>query len=103
MNQMRHLDVIDLIAITIVEDELGNQLEQETSRQVFANSYGISASEFYEASNEGLKPSKAFEIYAFEYQNEQKFRHDGVEYTIIRTQTKGDKTRLTGEKVLGNG
>jgi SPP1 family predicted phage head-tail adaptor len=100
---VRHHDVIDLITVVIVEDELGNQLEEESYRQVFANSYGISSSEFYEASNQGLKPEKSFEIYTIEYQDESKFRYNGVKYNIIRTQTRGDKTRLTGEKVIGDG
>ena len=99
---MRHHEVIQLIAVTIVEDELGNQLEQEISRQVFANEFSVSASEFYEASNQGLKPSKQFEIYTFEYENEPKFIYNEVKYTIVRTQTKGDKIRLTGEKVIGD-
>lgn len=99
---MRHHDVINLITVTIVEDELGNQLEQETTRQVFANEFSVSSSEFYDANNQGLKPEKVFEMYSFEYQDEPKFQHEGIEYTIIRTQTKGEKIRLTGEKVIGN-
>lgn len=100
---MRHHDVIDLISVTIIEDELGNQIEQEVSRQVFANQFGISTTEFYEAGAQGLKPEKAFELYAFEYQNEPKFKHNNIEYKIIRTQTRGEKIRLTGEKVIGDG
>lgn len=99
---MRHHDVIQLIAVAIVEDELGNQLEEETLRQVFANEFSISSNEFYDASNQGLKPSKQFEIYSFEYENEPKFLHNGIKYSIIRTQTKGEKIRLTGEKVIGD-
>lgn len=99
---MRYNDVIELLSVTIVEDELGNQIEQEIPRQVFANEFGIGSSEFYEAGMQGLKPEKAFELYAFEYQDEPKFKHNGIEYRIIRTQTKGEKIRLTGERVIGN-
>lgn len=99
---MRHHDIIDLISVTIVEDELGNQIEQESSRQVFANQFEISTSEYYQAASQGLKAEKRFEIYTFEYQNESKFRYEGIEYQIIRTQIKGEKIRLTGEKVIGN-
>lgn len=93
---MRHKDVIELVSIEIVEDELGNQTEQPACRQIFANEFDISATEFYEAGAQGLKPEKRFEIYDFEYQGETKFRYNGIVYDIIRTQTKGEKIRLTG-------
>jgi SPP1 family predicted phage head-tail adaptor len=100
---MRHHDVIELLSVSIVADDLGNQIQQETSRQVFANEFDISSAEFYQAGVQGLKPEKRFEIYSFEYRNESKFRYDGVVYRIIRTQQKGEKIRLTGEKVIANG
>ena len=101
--KMRHKDVIQLVAVTIVEDELGNQIEQETMRQVFANEFSISDRDFYNAGIQGLRPEKRFEIYVFEYQNEPKFIHNGIKYRIIRTETRGEKIRLTGEKVIGDG
>ncbi len=93
---MRHKDVISLVGIEIIEDDLGNQIEQETLREVFANEFDITATEYYEAGAQGLKAEKRFEIYGFEYQGETKFKYDGEEYDIIRTQTKGEKIRLTG-------
>ncbi|MCK0471396.1 phage head closure protein [Halalkalibacter sp. APA_J-10(15)] len=98
---MRHKDVIELLSITIVEDDLNNQIEQEVPRPVFANEFDIGATEYYSAGAQGLKPEKRFEIYAFEYRGETKFKYNGNEYTIIRTQTKGEKIRLTGEKKNG--
>lgn len=100
---MRHKEVIELLSVTIIEDELGNQIEQETARQVFANEFSISDRDFYSAGVQGLKPEKRFEIYSFEYQDEQKFRYNSNKYRIIRTETKGEKIRLTGEKVVGDG
>lgn len=100
---MRHKDVIELLAVTITEDELGNQIEQEAARQVYANEFTISDRDFYTAGVQGLKPEKRFEIYRFDYQNEPKFKHNGIKYKIIRTETRGEKIRLTGEKVVGDG
>lgn len=100
---MRHKEVIELLSVTVTEDELGNQIEQETARQVFANEFSIRDRDFYSAGVQGLKPEKRFEIYVFEYQNEPKFIHNGIKYRIIRTETKGEKIRLTGEKVIGDG
>jgi|SRR5690606_25177694 len=100
---MRHKEVIELLSVTVTEDELGNQIEKETARQVFANEFSISDRDFYAAAVQGLKPEKRFEIYAFEYQNEPKFRHNGIKYQIIRTESKGEKIRISGERVIGDG
>lgn len=93
---MRHKDIIYLIGVTITEDELGNQIDSETEREVFANEFDISATEYYDAGVQGLKPEKRFEIYGFEYNDETKFRYGNKVYDILRTQTKGEKIRLTG-------
>lgn len=100
---MRHKDVIFLISTRIEEDEIGNQIPVESERQVFVNEMSVGQSEFYNAAAKGLRPQKMFEIYSFEYFDESKLRHNGIEYNIIRVQGKGEKTRLTCEKVIGNG
>jgi len=100
---MRHHDVISLISIKYEEDEIGNQIPVETERQVFANEFSVSSSEFYNASVAGLKPTRAFEIYSFEYQGEGKLKHEGTKYQIIRTEKRGEKMRLTCERDVGNG
>lgn len=99
---MRHKDVIYLISIESVEDEIGNSIDTEIKRKVFANKFYINQSEFYNAQVAGLKPSQQFEIYSFEYQNESRLEHEGTKYSIIRAEERGDKTRITCEKVLGN-
>lgn len=99
---MRYKEVINLLSVTIVEDDLGNQRQEETPRQVFANQWGVSTSEYYGASSQGLKPEKRFEIHSFEYQGESKLSHEGIEYRIIRTEVSGEKIRISCEKVIGN-
>jgi hypothetical protein len=99
---MRYKEVINLLSVTIVEDELGNQRQEEVPRQVFANQWGVSTNEYYEAASQGLKPEKRFEIHTFEYQGESKLSHEGIEYRIIRTEELGEKLRITCEKVIGN-
>ena len=100
---MRHNTVVFLIAVTIIEDELGNQIEQETERKVFANEMTVSQGEYYNAASAGLRPQKMFEVYTFEYQGEEKLRYNSVKYQIIRTETRGEKTRIICEKVIGDG
>lgn len=100
---MRHNDVIELIHVDTTYDDIGNPVEVETERMVYANPFEVSSSEFYEASAQGLKPEKEFEIYSFEYQGETKLRHGEQKYHVIRTSTRGEKTRIVCEKVIGNG
>lgn len=100
---MRHKEVIYLVSVAIVEDEIGNQIEVPTERQVFANEFSVSSSEFYNAALTGLRLAKQFEIYSFEYQGEEKLKHNGITYHIIRTETRGEKTRLSCERVAADG
>lgn len=100
---MRHNQVIYLQSVTVTEDEIGNQVETVTERMVFANEIAVTAEEFYNAGQAGLRPTKRFEIYAFEYQGEERLKHDGTVYRIIRTETRGEKTRITCEKVIADG
>lgn len=100
---MRHNQVIYLISAIITEDEIGNQIETLTERKVYANEFFISSSEFYNAAQTGLRPGKMFEVYSFEYVGESRLKHNGTTYRIIRTEARGEKTRLTCERVAADG
>ena len=100
---MRHNQVIYLQSVTIEEDEIGNQKEVVTERMVFANELSVSSQEFYNAAVTGLRPTKRFEIYSFEYQDEDRLKHDGDVYRVIRTEKRGEKTRITCERVTADG
>ncbi|OUM85691.1 MAG: hypothetical protein BAA01_09490 [Bacillus thermozeamaize] len=99
---MRHDQVIYLLSVTVEEDEIGNQIETITERMVFANELAVTSEEFYNAAATGLRPAKRFEVYSFEYQGEDRLRHDSVVYRIIRAETRGEKTRITCEKVVAD-
>ncbi|WP_062513945.1 phage head closure protein [Halobacillus sp. KGW1] len=98
---MRHNEVIYLIGSTVEYDELGNPVETSIERKVYANQLGVGQEEFYNALAQGLKPSKQFEVYSFEYDEEDRIKFEGVIYQVTRTQQKGDKVRLTCEKDVG--
>jgi SPP1 family predicted phage head-tail adaptor len=84
-------DVINLVAVTTGENSMGDVIETETTRQVFANKKSIRQSEFYQAAATGLKPELMFEIRSIEYAEEQKLQYNGKTYTIIRTYSKNDE------------
>lgn len=100
---MRHNQIIKLITVTVTEDSIGNQVALTTERTVYANEFYVNQSEFYNASVAGLKPEKQFELYSYEYQGEPKLKHDTDTYNIIRTEKRGDKIRLTCERILADG
>lgn len=99
---MRHNQIIKLITVTVTEDAIGNQIASTTERTVYANEFYVNQSEFYNASVAGLKPEKQFELYSYEYQGESKLKHDTDTYNIIRTEKRGDKIRLTCERILAD-
>jgi len=100
---LRHNQVISLIGVAITQDDIGNQLVAPVERQVFANEYAVSSREYYNAALTGLRPAKEFEVYSFEYAGQERLKHEAVVYRIIRTETRGEKTRLTCERVTADG
>lgn len=100
---MRHDQVIYLLSVTTTQDEIGNQIEDVVERMVFANELAVTSEEFYNAAATGLRPAKRFEIHSFEYHGEDRLKHEGVVYRIIRTEKRGEKIRLTCERVAADG
>jgi SPP1 family predicted phage head-tail adaptor len=98
---MRHKDIVTLITVTYTTDALGNQVADESKKEIFANMFTVSATEFYNAALTGLRPSLMFEIYSFEYAGQTRLEYEGKKYNIIRVTTAGEKTRLVCEEVAG--
>lgn len=98
---MRYKDVIKLITVTYGTDSIGNQVATETEKEVYANMYSVSSTEYYNAALMGLRPSVAFDIYSFEYDGQARLKYDSKTYNIIRTETRGERTRLYCEEVAG--
>jgi SPP1 family predicted phage head-tail adaptor len=81
-------DVVGLISVTYTENDIGDQIETETSRQVFANKKSIRQTEFYQAAQTDLRPELMFEVRTIEYEGESKLSYNNKDYTIIRTYEK---------------
>jgi SPP1 family predicted phage head-tail adaptor len=88
-------DVLNLIAVSISQNEIGDFVEVKNDRQIFANKKSIRQNEFYQAAVAGLRPELMFEVRTSEYQDERKLSYNGKEYTIIRSYDKnGEITEL---------
>ena len=93
-------DKIELIAITVTENSMGDMIETETKTEVFANKKSIRQSEFYQAAATGLRPEIMFEVWSEEYSNQPKLKYNNKLYTIIRTYDKGERTELVCQGVV---
>lgn len=101
-------DIVTLVWITNTENDIGDIVEQEIKREVFANKKSVRASEFYQAQATGLKPEIMFEIKTVEYLDERKLVYNNRTYNIIRAYDKNGETveliceGITGQHVKGD-
>ena len=80
--------------MTVTEDAIGNQVQTETTTEVWAEETGVRQSEFYNAAVTGLKPEKTFIIWANEYNGQTKIETGGTKYKLIRAYTNPSKSEM---------
>lgn len=101
---MRFDTVIFLLNTTIIQDEIGNELESIQKRQTFAQKNSTRQSEFYQAASAGLKPELTFVLWLQEYKDESKIEYNDKQYSIVRTFERPDgMIELSCEEKIGNG
>jgi len=94
-------DTVDLVSITYTENAMGDSIEAETSRTIFANKKSIRQSEFYQAAMTDLKPELMFEVRSEEYDDEPKLIFNNKIYNIIRAFSKnGEIVELTCQGLI---
>jgi SPP1 family predicted phage head-tail adaptor len=84
-------DIAYLISKTIVEDEIGNQIEQEEEKEVFCTVESITQSEYFQASQSGLKPQIKLTMSEFDYSGEAEVEYNTKRYAIYRTFLRNDE------------
>ncbi len=80
----------------------GEPIQSVIWTPVFANKRSVRQSEFYAASNLGLKPELMFEVNSHEYLGHEKIKYNGKVYEILRTYNKGEVTELTVSGQVGD-
>lgn len=80
----------------------GEPIQSTAWTDIFANKRSVRQSEFYAASNLGLKPELMFEVHSHEFSGHTKLKHDNKEYEIIRAYDKGEVTELTVAGQVGD-
>lgn len=89
---MDRSNVLTLIGTTYTADSIGQQIAEETPREVYCGVSSVSASEWFEAGRAGLKPEYRVTMFAPDYQGEEIAELDGVRYGIYRTYLSGNET-----------
>lgn len=96
-------DILYLVSEVVTENDMGDFIKEITETMIFAKKKSVRQSEFYQAATNGLKPELAFEIHAFEYNDEKKVKYNNKYYTVIRTYQINDDLELVCEGGVHNG
>ena len=96
---MRWSDVVFLIGRITDYDEIGNPVVVDTERMVYANEFSVSNSLQVGAAAADKRIEKIYEIMSIEYQGERQAKVDDVVYEIFNVDKRGDRTRISLEKV----
>lgn len=95
-------EVIKLLSITKVRNAAGDLIPKTVPREIYADKKSVRQSEVYQAAALDLKPEIVFEVWEFEYQDEEELEFEEKKYKIIRTYSppkKRDHLELVCEKV----
>ena len=80
-------DVITLVKETLTGyDADGNEITEQSQRQVFCQVFSVGRSEFYEAATAGLHPEIVARLSDFaDYEDEKLVLYNGQMYSVIKT------------------
>lgn len=81
---------INLISRTFTKDEIGQQVETETSRSVVAELKSINRSEWVAARQNNYNPVVIASICEFDYNDEEIVEIDSERYVVYRTYSRKD-------------
>lgn len=93
-----------LLSTTLKTDSIGVQKEVTTEVEIpIIKIEEVYANEFYEANEQGFKPTLRLRISSLNYNNEKELIYMGVTYSIIRaTEPYIDETVLVCERKVKN-
>lgn len=93
-----------LLSTTIVDNEIGVQEEKIVEIPIpIIKVEDVYASEYYEANQQGYKPTLRLRISALNYNNEEELIYMGTTYSIIRaSESYADEVVLICERKVKN-
>lgn len=93
-----------LLSTIIEQDEIGNEIETVKKRPIpIIKVEDVFAKEFYQANQQGFKPSLRLRISALNYNDEEELIYMNKKYSVIRTQEPtADEVVLICERKIKN-
>lgn len=93
-----------LLSTTLQTDSIGAQKEVQTEVEIpIIKIEEVYANEFYEANEQGFKPTLRLRISTLNYNNEKELIYMGITYSIIRaTEPCADEVVLVCERKVKN-
>ena len=93
-----------LLSTTIIQDDIGNEIENQVKRIIpIIKVEDVYANEYYEANQQGYKPSLRLRISALNYKDEEELIYMNKEYSVIRSQeVTADELVLICERKIKN-
>ena len=100
---MAKIDEITLIGAAYAKDALKQFVSAPSRRTVLCTIGSITASEFFEAGRNGLRPQFRANVFAGDYQGETEAEYQSIAYSIYRTYyPKDDTVELYLERKAGS-
>ncbi len=95
-------DVITLVAVTRTQNEYGQWIASETTKEVYCEVESVTQSEFFEGGRNGLNPEYRFTMFFADYNNEPIVEYKSQRYSVYRTYlNRNDKLELYVERKGG--
>jgi len=94
-------DIVTLIKITTTTNDIGDSVEAETRKNVYADKLKVNQTEVYQAMAHKIKPVNKFKIRFAAYDDQERFEYKGKQYTLIRVYNPDDEwLEFTGQSVV---
>lgn len=87
---MNRAEKIKLISIEYTQDAIGQWVESRTERSLFGYINSVSATEFFQAGLQGMKPDYRIDIWMTEYEGEELIEYNGKVYNVYRSYKRND-------------
>lgn len=93
-----------LLSTTFIQDEIGNEKEITIEKEIpIIKVEDVYSTEFYEANQQGFKPSLRLRVSALNYNDEEELIYMNKTYSVIRTQEPtADEVILICERKIKN-
>lgn len=82
---MDRSDVIKLVSATRTKNSKGIYEKVEVEKQIFCSVKSVSMSEFFQGGQAGMKKQMRFDVFRYDYNDEEVLIYEGNRYSIYRT------------------